>query len=195
MMNAEQREKALEALRKKKELERMQHKAMAFHFMAFGKLHFDKVLLPYRILYDIEKQMFEKSFHEVPPNEFYPAPAMTLKTKYLQPAISSTMDIDELEQQRAEYKKIVDAEKMDSDKWDYYFARFLLPYDLLSFSDFDFWGKVPEDKDEKQTLQEFKRVCIEAQTGCREHPEEYNLEPIPRLEEHKAIYDVPYGYV
>lgn len=31
MMNAEQREKALEALEKKKELDRKQHRAMAFH--------------------------------------------------------------------------------------------------------------------------------------------------------------------
>ena len=34
MMNAEQREKALEALEKKKELDRKQHRAMAFHLMA-----------------------------------------------------------------------------------------------------------------------------------------------------------------
>lgn len=194
MMNAEQREKALEALDKKKELERKQHKAMAFHLMAFGKLHFNKVLLPYRILYDIEKQIFEKTFHEVPPNEFYPAPAMTLKTKYLQPTISSTMDIDELERQRAEYKKIVDAEKMDSDKWDYYFARFLLPYDLTSFTDFDFWGKMPE-REEKQMVDEFRQLCIEVQADCRDSPEKYYLEENPRLHEHISKYDTSYGYI
>ena len=194
MMNAEQREKALEALEKKKELERKQHKAMAFHLMAFGKLHFNKVLLPYRILYDIEKQMFEKTFYEVPPNEFYPAPAMTLKTKYLQPTISSMIDTDELEQQRAEYKEIVDAEKMDPDKCDYYFARFLLPSDLSSFIDFDFWGKVPEGE-EKQIVDEFRQLCIEVQADCRDSPEKYYLEENPRLQEHISKYDTPYGYI
>lgn len=195
MMNAEQREKALEALDKKKELERKQHRAMAFHLMAFGKLHFDKVLLPYRILYDIEKQMFEKTFHEVPPNEFYPAPAMTLKTKYLQPTISSMIDIDELERSREEYSRLVDSERMDSDKWEYYFARFLLPYDLLSFTDFDYWGKMPEGENEKRMIDEFRQLCIEVQADCRDSPEKYYLEENPRLPEHTKIYDTPYGYI
>lgn len=195
MMNAEQREKALEALEKKKELERKQHKAMAFHLMAFGKLNFNKVLLPYRILYDIEKQMFEKTFHEVPPNEFYPAPAMTLKTKYSQPTISSTIDIDELERSREEYSRLVDTEKMDPDKWGYYFARFLLPYDLSSFTDFDFWGKMPESENEKRMVDEFRQSCIDIQTDCRDYPEKYYLAENPRLQEHISKYDTPYGYI
>lgn len=139
--------------------------------------------------------MFERAFHEVSPNEFYPAPAMTLKTKYLQPTISSTAEPGELERLRAEYKKAVDAERTPQDKWGYYFARFLLPYDLSSFTDFDFWGKVPEDEEEKQTVGEFRRLCIEVQADCRSNPDKYFLDPNLRLEEHTRVYDTPYGYI
>ena len=71
----------------------------------------------------------------------------------------------------------------------------LLPYDLESFSDFDYWGKVPENSEEKQVVDGLRAACLEVWKDCKEHPEEYNLEPVPRLEEHRNLYDVPYGYI
>ncbi len=75
----------------------------------------------------------------------------------------------------------IEAEKTPSDKWGYYYARFLLPYDLATFTDFDFWGEKPKNAETKRLIDEFRATCIEAQADCREHPEDFNLEPIPRF--------------
>lgn len=70
-----------------------------------------------------------------------------------------------------------------------------MPYDIPAFTDFDYWGKVPDGSDEKQAIDCLRAACLEVWSDCREHPESYNFEPIPRLEEHKTIYDVDYGYI
>lgn len=206
MLTDEQRQKAHEALERKKAQDREKRLSMMYHLSAYFKLHFDKVLLPYRILYNLEKQEHDKTFLEVPPNPFYPAPAMTMKTKWKFPHYSGDYaaiqerngypDFREtMKEELEEYNRIVEAEKMDISKWGFYYARFLLPYDLHSFSDFDWLGERPQDEEEKELLKNLKAACIEAQADCKAHPEDYNLEPVPRLESHKQEYDVPYGYI
>lgn len=208
-MNELQKQKAIEALSKQKEIERKKNHAMIYRLGAFAKLHYQGVMLPYKILYDLEKAEYEGTFKEVPPNPFYPNPAMTLKTKWSMPTymgdykgVTSGKDglpnfQEDIEHKKKyeEYEQRVEVEKMPLDKWGYWYSRFLLPYDLSSFSDFDFWGSVPQDEEEKQIIDNLRAACMEAQTDCKEHPGDYNLEPIPRLEEHKAVYDVSYGYV
>lgn len=208
-MNAQQQQKAIEALDRQREKERKQHYAMMYHLGAYMKLHYEGVILPYKVLYYLEKAEHEKTFTEVPPNPYYPAPAITLKTKWSMPNYEGDykkvpLDKDgypdfladtEYKKKYEEYKQREKAEKMDIEKWGYWYARFLLPYVLSSFSDFDWWGELPKTEEERAVINNLKAACVEAQTDCREHPEEYNLEPIPRLEEHKTIYDVPYGYI
>ena len=36
--------------------------------------------------------------------------------------------------------------------WGYYYAQFLLPYNLSSFTDFDFWGEIPKNEEAKQVV-------------------------------------------
>lgn len=208
-MNELQKQKAVKAIECKKAKERKQHLAMIWHLGAFTQLHCMGTALPYRVLYDIEKQMHEKTFTEVSPNPFYPNPAMTLKTKWSFPHYEGDykglpLDSDgfpdikadaEYRKRYEEYEQRVKSEKMSADKWGYYYARFLLPYDLDSFTDFDFLGKVPEGAEERQIVGDLRAACLEVWRGCKEHPENYNFEPIPRLEEHKSVFDVGYGYL
>lgn len=208
-MNELQKQKAVEALERKKAKERKQRHAMLYHLEAFSRLHMGDVLLPYRVLYDLERQEYEGTFKEVMPNKFYPHPAITLKTMWSRPQApidtkglpinehgfpNLTAD-KEFQRKLAEYKQREAAEKTPIDKWGYYYARFLLPYDLSSFSDFDILGKKPESAEEKEIISHLRAACLEAQADCREHPENYNTEPVLRKEEDKTIYDVPYGYI
>lgn len=208
-MNELQRQKAVEALEKQKEQERKKNHALIHRLGAYTKLHCDGVLLPYRVLFDLEKAEHEKTFTEVPPNPYYPHPAITLKTKDSFPRYegdfnSLPKDNDGLPILSAdpehmkkveEYEQRKKAERLSVDDWGYYYARFLLPYDLSSFTTFDWWGKEPESEEERNIVDGLKAACIEVQADCRENPDKYNLEPIPRLEEHKTIYDVWYGYI
>ena len=93
------------------------------------------------------------------------------------------------------YKQREDAEKMPIEKWGYWYGRFLIEYDIPAFTDFDYWGKVPEDAEDKKVIDGLRAACQEVWHDCKEHPENYNFEPIPRLEEHKAIYDVGCDYI
>lgn len=208
-MNELQRQKAVEALERHKEQERKKNHAIMYRLGAYAKLHYEGVMLPYKVLYDIEKQEYEKTFTEIPPNPYYPAPGVTRATKNSKPAyVGDTRNLPlndsgfpdlkadtEYQRQWQEYEKRISAEKMPLEKWGYYYARFLLPYDLSSFSDFDFWGDIPKTEEEKQVVDSLRAACLEAQGDCRKHPEKYNLEPIQRLEEHRTIYDVSYGYI
>lgn len=207
-MNELQRQKAVEALEEKKAKEHKQFRAMLYHLYAYTRLHCEGVLLPYQVLYDLEKQVYEGTFKEVFPNKFYPAPAAKRSTVYSAPEFKGDykkvtkpdgmpdfrLDPDYNKESIA-YHKRIDAEKMPLDKWDYWYARFLLPYDLESFSDFDFWGELPKNEEEKQVVNSIRKACLEAWYGCKAHPENYNFEPVPRLEEHKTIYDVDYSYI
>lgn len=161
-MNAQQQQKAFEALDRQREKEGKQRLAMMYHLMAHAKLH------------------YEGNYKGLPLNSS---------------GLSDLKADIEYKEKYEEYKQRVKSEKMSVDKWGYYYARFLLPYNPLSFTDFDFWGEIPKNEEEKQVVDNLRTACVEVQTDCREHPEEYNLEPIPRLEEHKTIYDVPYGYI
>lgn len=208
-MNELQKQKAIKALERKKAKERKQRHAMLYHLGAFTRLHMGDALLPYRVLYDLEKREYEGTFKEIMPNRYYPAPAITLKTMWSRPNIpleTKGLPINEHgfpdftadgEFQRAleEYKQKEAAEKTPVEKWGYYYARFLMPYDIPAFTDFDYWGKVPEGSDEKQVIDCLRAACMEVWHDCKAHPENYNFEPIPRLEEHKTIYDVDYGYI
>lgn len=199
--------KLQEAIDRKKKQESAQRLSMIYHLAAYSKLHFDKVLLPYRVLYNLEKQEHDKTFLEVPPNPFYPAPAIKTETKWKLsqcyseytgniPEKNGYPDFSEARKaELEEYKRLVEAEKMDIEKWGFYYARFLLPYDLHSFSDFDWLGENPKDEEEKELLKNFKAACIEAQADCKAHPENYNMTPIERKEEDKNLYAVPYGYL
>ncbi len=208
-MDETRRLKAIEALNKKKDRERMQRRAMLHHWAAYAKLHFDGVVLPYRILLDIERREHDGEFKEVCPNPYYPCPALSLKAVYSRPTpptdkkdlplnehgLPDAMSDAEFRAAYKEYEQRVEAEKMPLDKWGYYYGKFLTPYNLEAFSTFDFWGKVPEDAEEKKVVEDFRAVCLEVWRDCKEHPENYNFEPVPRLEEHIQMYDVGYGYL
>lgn len=215
-MNELQRRKAVEALEKQKAQERKKNHAMMYRLGAYTKLHCEGVMLPYKVLYDLEKAEHEKTFTEVPPNPFYPAPAITLKTKWSTPkyegdesklplktsslfgedvTLPDLMADDEYRKKWEEYENRVKSEKLSIEKWGYWYARFLIPYDIPAFTDFDYWGKVPEDAEEKKVIDGLRAACLEVWHDCKECPENYNFEPIPRLEEHKAVFDVGYGYI
>lgn len=208
-MNELQKQKAIQAIEKQKAKEHKKMLAMMFHLGAFIKLHCMGVLLPYKVLYGLEKQEQEGTFAEIPPNPYYPHPAITLATKWSYPKPPEdtkglpinehgfpdfTADKD-FQRELEEYKQREAAEKTPIDKWGYYYARFLLPYDIENFTDFDFWGRNPESTEEIEIISHLKAACLEAQADCREHPESYNTEPVLRKEEDKTIYDVPYGYI
>ena len=181
-MNTQQQQKAIEALNKQKEKERKQHHAMFYHLGAYTKLHIDGVLLPYRILYDLEKQKHEGTFTEIEPNPFYPAPAITMETLYSAPKYTGDYkDLEltddglpiftsnaEYKQKWDEYQRRIAAEKTPTEKWAFWYGRFLLPYDLESFSDFDYWGKVPENSEEKQVVDGLRAACLEVWKDCKE---------------------------
>lgn len=207
-MNELQRQKAIEALERKKERERKQNHAMLCHLWAYIQLHCNGVLLPYRVLYDIEKSTHEKTFTEVPPNPYYPHPAVTLATENSAPpypaGVKFTLDDKgypnflsdpEYKKQYDEYLQRVEAEKMKIDDWGYWYARFLLPYDLATFSTFDWWGEKLKDEDARQAVENLKAACLEVWTDCKEHPENYNMKPVLKEEAHKTKYNVPYGYI
>ncbi len=208
-MNELQKQKAIEALERKKAKERKQRHAMLYHLGAFTRLHMGDALLPYRILYDLEKREYEGIFKEIMPNRYYPAPAITLKTMWSRPNLpfeTKGLPINEhgfpdltadreFQRELEEYKQREAAEKMSADKWGYWYARFLIPYDIEKFSDFDFWGEVPKTEEERQIIGNLKTACIEVQADYRENPQDYNTEPVLRKEEHKTMYDVPYGYI
>lgn len=81
-MNELQKQKAIEELAKQKDTEHKKMLAMMFHLSAFTKLHCMGVMLPYKVLYSIEKQLYEGTFSEVPPNPFYPHPGMSMREVY-----------------------------------------------------------------------------------------------------------------
>lgn len=208
-MNELQRQKAIKALEEKKAKEHKQFLAMTFHLGAFTQLHCMGVMLPYKVLYGLEKQVHEGTFKEVLPNKFYPNPAITLKTMWSRPNApldtkgvpinehgfpDLTADKD-FQRKLEEYKQREAAEKTPVEKWGYWYGRFLIEYDIPAFTDFDIWGKKPEDAEEKKVIDGLKAAYLEVWHDCKEHPENYNFEPIPRLEEHKTIYDVDYGYI
>ena len=208
-MNELQKQKAIEVLAKQKDTEHKKMLAMIFHLGAFTKLHCMGVMLPYKVLYGLEKQEQEETFTEIPPNPYYPHPAITLATKWSYPKPPEDTkglpinehgfpDLKADNNFRIEleaYKQREDAEKMPIEKWGYWYGRFLIEYDIPAFTDFDYWGKVPEDAEEKKVIDGLRAACQEVWHDCKEHPENYNFAPIPRLEEHKAIYDVGYDYI
>lgn len=216
MLSTEQQQKAHEAISKAKERETKQRRAMMYRLLAYADLHFDKILLPYKILYDLHKAEHEKTFTEIFPNKYYPQPGISLKLKYGKPdyrgdtsklplkpftyegktiEVPDLMADPEYKQQTEEYESKVQAEKMDISQWGYWYSRFLLPYDLESFTDFDFWGDIPKDDEERQLIQTFRNACIEAKKDCQAHPDRYNMKAVEKLTEHREKYDTPYGYI
>lgn len=207
-MNELQRQKAIQALEKQKVKEHKKMLAMMFHLGAFTKLHCMGVMLPYKVLYGLEKQEQEGTFTEVMPNPFYPHPGVSMAVKNSEPhfngdyqnIIGADGKLDfrldaEYREQWQEYQQRIDAEKTPTDKLAFWYGRFLIDYDIPSFSNFDFWGKMPEDAEEKNVVDGMRKAFIEIWEDCKAHPEEYNQEPILKKEEDKALYDVGYGYI
>lgn len=207
-MNTQQQQKAIEALDRQREKKRKQRYAMMYHLGAYTKLHCDGVMLPYRVLLDLEKAEHEKIFKEVPPNPYYPAPAVTKATERSKPTYTGNVNLQlnenglpnfksdlNYKREYEEYERRKESEKMPSDKWGYYYARFLLPYNIELFTDFDFWGETPKDGEARKVVDRMKDACLEVWRDCKKNPEKYNLEPIPKLEEHKIIYNVDYNYI
>lgn len=215
-MDELQKQKAIKALERHKEQERKKLHAAAYRLAAFSKLHCEGVLLPYRILLDISRAEFEKTFTEVSPNPYYPAPAMTLKTKWSAPKYEGDtsklplktvlimgeditlpdFSADEAYRKECEeYDKIVKSEKLNMERWGYWYGRFLDRYDLSSFTDFDWWGELPKTEEERQIIDKLKAACMEVQADYRKNPQNYNTEPVLRKEEDRNIYDVGYGYI
>lgn len=207
-MDELQKQKAIKALEEHRAKEHKKMLAMMFHLGAFTKLHCMGVLLPYKVLYGIEKQKHEGTFTEVEPNAFYPHPGVSMKVKNSEPHYNGdyqsvigadgqpdfTLDA-EYQREWQEYQQRIDAEKTPADKLGYWYGRFLIEYDIPAFTDFDIWGKMPENTEEKNAVDGMRKAFIEIWEDCKVHPEEYNQEPIPRLEEHKSLYDVGYGYI
>lgn len=136
-MNIQQQQKAVEALGRQREKERKQTHALIYHLNAFSKLHYDGVFLPYRVLYDLEKQADEGLFAEILPNPYYPRPALSRALAYGRPTYrgdesklpTTTIEIDgkvlefpdtmadpEFAQKIKEYENKIKAEKMDKEK-------------------------------------------------------------------------------
>lgn len=56
--------------------------------------------------------------------------------------------------------------------WQYYFAHFLLPYDIDKFTEFDITGRT-EKKVTDQELTKIKQYLSKVRQDCIEHPEKY----------------------
>lgn len=216
MLTAEQQEKARQALEKKKSQDREKLYAMIWRLAAYTDIYGFKIMLPFRILYDLHKAEDEGTFTEIFPNAYYPQPAISVKLKYGRPVYSGDtsklplkqftyegkttyfpdeMADPEYKAQIEEYNRKADAEKFDSEKWGYWYARFLEPYDFQTFSPYDFWGRTEFEDGEEPDTENYRKLCIETQKDFREHPENYNTEPVERKKEHKTQFDVPYGYI
>lgn len=215
MLTAEQQEKARETLAKKKAQDKEKREAMMYHLAAYTDIYGFKIMLPYRILYDLHRKAHEGEFKEVFPNKYYPQPGMSWKLKYGEPRYNGdesklptkpftyegkTVEIPdkladpEYRKEWEEYQAKCKAEEMDMEKWGYWYGRFLEPYNFSTFTAYDFYGRVAEDGEEQPT-EDYRKLCIETQADFREHPENYNTEPVERKEEHKTLFDVPYGYI
>lgn len=202
-MNELQKRKALEAIEKQKAKEHKKMLAMMFHLGAYSKLHYMGVLLPYKVLYGIEKQKHKGTFTEVEPNTFYPHPGVSMKVKNSEPHYNGdyqsiigadgqpdfTLDA-EYQREWQEYQQRIDAEKTPADKLGYWYGRFLIEYDIPAFTDFDIWGKMPENTEEKNVVDGLRAAFTEIWEDYKAHPENYNHEPILKKEEDKALYDV-----
>ena len=206
-MNTETRQqKAQEALARQqvKEL----HKSFLFTLHKDAVDNTKTLCLPYRILFEIYKKSFiDRDESEIIPNKYYPqsgrlktAPRYEVTDDDYKPLEvyerdgKRYLDLPELKQ---EVKEAVEQYEKQYRHWwlddeygrerhRYYFARFLINYDLSSFTTFDWFGVTDISQNE---VKKFSDYFINLQQDCKEHPENYFLEPNPYLEEYYEQYE------
>lgn len=128
----------------------------------------DWIALPYRVAYDILKARDDWKLDDVVPNEYYPEPGAPIEIESMINSLKAHPE------QREAVEEAICKARTPEDKWGYYFAHFLLPYDIDSFSYFDLTGALePEDEEAKQTAVDYKRRLLEAQQDCIQNPEKY----------------------
>ena len=203
MLTPEQVEKAKQALEKKRLQDKEKRNAMLYHMEALADIYIFDVFLPYRVLRDLHQKEHEGTFMEVFPNSFYPLPGKPVSLESEHPVyrgdisklpkkivvfdgqaveLPDVMADADYRQQSEIYQRKVDDSKMDSGNWGYWYGRFLDPYDFSTFTAYDFFGRVADDGEEFP-IEDFRKLCIDIQTDFRKHPENYNTEPVLRLEE------------
>ena len=184
MLSVEAEKKAKEILKQHKELKIKQNKALINRLIAITLIN--ETCLPYRVLMDL---LQNKESKEILPNRFYPNPSESLIAAALKPTIEDML----YEEKMTRYKEQLQREEWQSQKWRYYFARFLIGYDVEKFTLFDFIGN--NSNDSNINIEEWKRLLIETQKEVTEKPNEFYLEPNERKEEHQKKYNVPIGYM
>ena len=85
--------------------------------------------------------------------------------------------------------------KYKEDKWQYYFGRFLVGYDINNFTFFDFIGSNNINDAKGINIKEWQQLLLDTQKQMQEEPNKFYLEPNERKEEHLKKYNVPMGYM
>ena len=178
--------KAKEILKQQQQLKIKQNKALINRIVAINLIN--DTCLPYRILIDILQDNTSK---EIQPNRFYPAPAETLKAEELKPGIEDIR----YKEKMIEYENQLKEEEWKEDKWQYYFGRFLVGYDINNFTFFDFIGSNNINDAKGINIKEWKQLLLDTQKKMQEEPNKFYLEPNERKEAHLKKYNVPMGYM
>ena len=170
----EQQRKAMEALAKKKETDEKKDIAMLCRMLAMLKIQ--DTLLPYRISYDLEKAESQKTLkNDIAPGKYYPLEKLPNEVECLRPIPECKLDEQALMKLRKEMQIFEQEEAkyiINKDNWQYYFAHFLLPYDIDKFTEFDITGRT-EKKVTDQELTKIKQYLSKVRQDCIEHPEKY----------------------
>lgn len=171
---SKQQMKAMEALAKKKEIDKKKDIAMLCRMLALLKIQ--DTLLPYRILYDLEKAESQKALkNDIAPGKYYPLEKLPNEVECLRPIPACKLDEQALMKLRKEMQIFEQEEAkyiINKDNWQYYFAHFLLPYDIDKFTEFDITGRI-EKKVTDQELTKIKQYLSKVRQDCIEHPEKY----------------------
>lgn len=171
---SKQQMKAMEALAKKKEIDKKKDIAMLWRMLALLKIQ--DTLLPYRILYDLEKAESQKALkNDIAPGKYYPLEKLPNEVECLRSIPECKLDEQALMKLRKEMQIFEQEEAkyiINKDNWQYYFAHFLLPYDIDKFTEFDITGRT-EKKVTDQELTKIKQYLSKVRQDCIEHPEKY----------------------
>ena len=171
----EQQMKAAQALAKKKEADKEKDLAICWRVLAL--LEMEDTLLPYRISYDLERAKSKGILkNDVVPNKYYPLEELPPSVECLRPIPECNAEDwgTEVMRLRAEMQVFEKEEAkycINKDNWEYYFAHFLLPYNINDFTSFDITGRTTKIKDWE--LSGMKEFLLKVQRDCAEHPEKY----------------------
>lgn len=125
---------------------------------------------------DLEKAESQKALkNDIAPGKYYPLEKLPNEVECLRSIPECKLDEQALMKLRKEMQIFEQEEAkyiINKDNWQYYFAHFLLPYDIDKFTEFDITGRT-EKKVTDQELTKIKQYLSKVRQDCIEHPEKY----------------------